>query len=331
MCKWLLANRKSLHAYIVCRHHICTVRMLSLAISLCAGSVLAAVAGIALAIVLWCCIWRHGKCLARKKYTSLDVGGRSGALECRNWQPSYDMDDPEQNENKVETDCEAQRAGGKLLVKSCNENTTVPTSESLGTVSLSQHLPQTTLTDTQLERTFSLTAQPVMTDVSNVRSMSLPPLQPLLIPAPLWQDVEIPSDKIRIVQNDAGNDWILGQGSYGKVYVRSCSLVCRSSCVSVSAMYTHSVYICAVHSLVTLCLYDCRIVSIMHSVAANFVMHMPSVAQTTATMACWCFCCCCCCCCCHEDHVNIRLSACPAVQFMAWKDGHNVYNVCFES
>ena len=53
---------------------------------------------------------------------------------------------------------------------------------------------------------------------------SLLPLSPLqaegtfrLIPAPLWQEVAIPADRVCIVQTSAGQDWMLGQGSYGKV------------------------------------------------------------------------------------------------------------------
>ena len=53
---------------------------------------------------------------------------------------------------------------------------------------------------------------------------SLLPLLPLqaegtfrLIPAPLWQEVAIPADRVCIVQTSAGQDWMLGQGSYGKV------------------------------------------------------------------------------------------------------------------
>ncbi len=38
-----------------------------------------------------------------------------------------------------------------------------------------------------------------------------------VIPAPLWQEVEIPADRLCIVQTSAGQDWMLGQGSYGKV------------------------------------------------------------------------------------------------------------------
>jgi len=53
---------------------------------------------------------------------------------------------------------------------------------------------------------------------------SLLPLSPMqaegtfrVIPAPLWQEVEIPADRLCIVQTSAGQDWMLGQGSYGKV------------------------------------------------------------------------------------------------------------------
>lgn len=38
-----------------------------------------------------------------------------------------------------------------------------------------------------------------------------------LIPAPLWQEVAIPADRVCIAQTPAGQDWMLGQGSYGKV------------------------------------------------------------------------------------------------------------------
>jgi len=61
-----------------------------------------------------------------------------------------------------------------------------------------------------------------MTEVSHVQwPASQQFLQPrphaLLIPAPLWQDVEIASENIRIAQTSADTDWILGQGSYGMV------------------------------------------------------------------------------------------------------------------
>lgn len=39
-----------------------------------------------------------------------------------------------------------------------------------------------------------------------------------LIPAPLWQEVAIPADRVCIAQTSAGQDWMLGQGSYSKVF-----------------------------------------------------------------------------------------------------------------
>ncbi|DBA85249.1 TPA: hypothetical protein ACH3X2_005949 [Trebouxia sp. C0005] len=39
-----------------------------------------------------------------------------------------------------------------------------------------------------------------------------------LIPAPLWQEVVIAADRVCIVRTSAGQDWMLGQGSYGKVF-----------------------------------------------------------------------------------------------------------------
>ena len=37
------------------------------------------------------------------------------------------------------------------------------------------------------------------------------------IPAPLWQELQIAAEDVAILQNAAGNDWLLGEGSSGKV------------------------------------------------------------------------------------------------------------------
>jgi len=62
------------------------------------------------------------------------------------------------------------------------------------------------------------------TSASHVHKGTVDDLSPMqaegtfrVIPAPLWQEVEIPADRLCIVQTSAGQDWMLGQGSYGKV------------------------------------------------------------------------------------------------------------------
>ena len=63
-----------------------------------------------------------------------------------------------------------------------------------------------------------------LSSLGTQHSRSLLPLLPLqaegnfrLIPAPLWQEVAIPADRVCIVQTSAGQDWMLGQGSSGQV------------------------------------------------------------------------------------------------------------------
>ena len=54
-----------------------------------------------------------------------------------------------------------------------------------------------------------------MTNASEENQWPLPEAR--VIPDPLWQDVEILPENIRIAQTAAGVDWVLGQGSYGTV------------------------------------------------------------------------------------------------------------------
>ncbi len=63
----------------------------------------------------------------------------------------------------------------------------------------------------------SSTAQPSSSGLQPVQSAQ----GRSFIPAPLWQEVAIPPDAICIVQNSAGQDWMLGQGAYSKVSITS--------------------------------------------------------------------------------------------------------------
>ena len=49
------------------------------------------------------------------------------------------------------------------------------------------------------------------------KSIMWPEVEKLIIPAPLWQDVEIAASNISIAKTADGRDWVLGEGSYGMV------------------------------------------------------------------------------------------------------------------
>ena len=67
------------------------------------------------------------------------------------------------------------------------------------------------------------------------------------IPAPLWQEVHIQAQDICIAQNAAGKDWLLGEGSSGKVLLMcfTSSGVVWQSCTSVPGFLCMCELICA--------------------------------------------------------------------------------------
>lgn len=97
-----------------------------------------------------------------------------------------------------------------------------PTSDSLDSWTVCQLTPApTTPFRSHTNHTEFYTA---LATLGTEHCRSLLPLSPLqgegtfrLIPAPLWQEVAIPADRVCIAQTPAGQDWMLGQGSYGKV------------------------------------------------------------------------------------------------------------------
>ena len=108
-----------------------------------------------------------------------------------------------------------------LSGSSAKRLSSAPTSDSLDSWTVCQLTPApTTPVTSHTNHTEFYTALASLTE----HCRSLLPLSPLqaegtfrLIPAPLWQEVAIPADRVCIVQTSAGQDWMLGQGSYGKV------------------------------------------------------------------------------------------------------------------
>ena len=56
-------------------------------------------------------------------------------------------------------------------------------------------------------------------------------LQNQSLPGPLWQEVAIAADKVYIAKTSAGDDWVLGQGSYAKVRSYSTCLANVAECM----------------------------------------------------------------------------------------------------
>ena len=178
---------------------------------------LAAAAGVALTILLWYVILRSSVSFARKPYASLENGHQPRTLESCNWQHSCDQSVSKPITNNGEAVQKGSEPPDSGVMVQGNLDTRF---WSAYTPRLSQHpLHRVAQVQGSPDGTAFFTSPPVMNEVGTFTPMSLPPLQPLLIPAPLWLDAEISPDNISIAQTSAGSDWKLGQGSYGTVCV----------------------------------------------------------------------------------------------------------------
>ena len=198
---------------------------------------LAATAGAVLAVLLWFCIWRPKPSSSFQSYAGLMGSQKPNWRRWFTQQPSttYHVNElgSQLSTDKLSTvvgDCEilsghdslpsnthSSLPSNNLSSRDLNIKTSLVTAHSM-IASPSQ--PVADLLCASASTAF-FTSRPVITEASNLWPISWPSLPPmqqnLLIPAPLWQDVEISSDNISIAQTAAGTDWILGQGSYGVV------------------------------------------------------------------------------------------------------------------
>ena len=235
MLKWHALSKTACDNVATMFHHHPERRLLYPA-----GSALAALAGAAVAVLLWCFLWRNKRLLSSKPYQFLPGMGNilAGQRNCTHASDASELD--AQTHITILSD---SSEAAKTVNTGSSLHTADARSETGGTNSLSDHSlhAATAKTQTCSEGTVFYTSRPVMTEVTNLRPIGWPCLQPvgqmLLIPAPLWQDVEIHPDNISIAQTSAGSDWILGQGSYGMVsfnlldYMQSCLFLAGSLCL----------------------------------------------------------------------------------------------------
>ncbi len=215
-------------AYVSCIAYTWAVirqRMLA-NLCICAGSVIAAMAGAALAVLLWCLIWQHKTAYSTKPYTSLTS---SKSLTQSRWSSQHrrsayasTMLEPRLSTDKLSNvlaDCQLTLADGGITSRSSFDYTSATKAHDVSSNSSVQMI--TAQAQSSAGSTAFYSSRPVITDLSNFAPLScpsfLPVQQKLIIPAPLWQDVEIAPENISIAQTAAGKDWILGQGSYGMV------------------------------------------------------------------------------------------------------------------
>lgn len=199
-----------------------------------AGSALAALLGAVAAVLFWWFVWRSKGVFARKPYYALPGIGK--ALRWQHESACF----------SARTDSQPNTATLGVLAKDSETNTdteksgntftasgTYASTEPAAMYSMSNECSHVSTAKPQSlsEETVFFTSRPVMTEVSHVKwpmsqQSSQPRTQTLKIPAPLWQDVEIAPENIRISQTSAGTDWVLGQGSYGMVRISSCNCSC---------------------------------------------------------------------------------------------------------
>lgn len=190
-----------------------------------AGSAAAAAAGASLAVVLWCCIWRQRK-VSHIKSSVMGKGDQgfvpwnllswhahdSNEIGCR-----HSIDRLSAVVGDFESSSTPESSASRTpfgYSSACSTNAAVTPMVNVSS--------RQTLSASAAASTAYFTTRPVMTEVVDVRPITWPSVGPLqhdlLIPAPLWHDVEILPDHISIAQTAAGANWILGQGSYGMVY-----------------------------------------------------------------------------------------------------------------
>ena len=186
---------------------------------------MAAFLGIVVAVWLWWFVWHSTGGFFGKPYNALPGIGK--LLRWQHKGPYFsDRADSQPNMSTLSILTESSEAATDTD-KSVNmliASSTYAKMEAAATHSVSDKclLASSARSQRSSEGTVFFTSRPVMTEVSHVQwPVSQQFLQPrphaLLIPAPLWQDVEIASENIRIAQTSADTDWILGQGSYGMV------------------------------------------------------------------------------------------------------------------
>lgn len=160
-----------------------------------AGIVLAAVAGIAVALLIWGCIWF---CILRKRR-------QSRAVDEKGQLPGKPMD----------TDTVSNFSTAAMLAHLSNVHTS-DFATKRSSLDASKNSTPSINADTSAspEGTVFVTSRN-MTGMSEAAQWPLPEAR--VIPAPLWQDVEILPENIYIAKMSDGTDWVLGQGSYGTV------------------------------------------------------------------------------------------------------------------
>ena len=72
------------------------------------------------------------------------------------------------------------------------------------------------------------------------KSLMWPEVEKLIIPAPLWQDVEIAASNISIAKTADGRDWVLGEGSYGMVSFSWSCCCCMALHMYAQALLSHA-------------------------------------------------------------------------------------------
>lgn len=206
---------------------------------------MAAFLGAVVAVLLWWYVWRSKGGFAWKPYHALPGIGKvlRWQHECAYFSDRTDSQPKTATMSNFTENSEAatnsDKPGNRLIASSTYART-----EPAATHSMSNECLRASTAKSQClsEGTAFFTSRSVMSHVQWPTSQQS--LQPrprtLLIPAPLWQDVEIAPEDICISQTSAGTDWILGQGSYGMVCFSSCTCTCN--CPILWLMPKHSLH-----------------------------------------------------------------------------------------
>ncbi|DBA94632.1 TPA: hypothetical protein ACH3X1_002205 [Trebouxia sp. C0004] len=197
------------------------------------GSMLASVAGAVLAVLLWCCMWRRKSSFGIKSYADLIGSQHSSDQTWFKSRPNHAdiFTEPQLSTDTLSTDKLSSTVNDSKASSSVGSPTeryryhqVAEPKATLNATRSTIAIPGQPIAEMLCSSvsTAFFTSRPITSEVSNLTPITWPSLSPMqqsfLIPAPLWQDVEISPDDISIAQTAAGTDWILGQGSYGMVY-----------------------------------------------------------------------------------------------------------------
>lgn len=159
---------------------------------------MAAVAGVLLALVIWGCIWL---CVKRRR--------RQATAAKAKGEPTKAITDSNMTSNLSTAAMLAHLAS--VQTSDFEPKTASFAKQSTGSVGTPTIVADTVASP---EGTVFVTSRN-MTGGSEEWQWPLPESQ--VIPAPLWQEVEIRPENLRIAQTSSGSDCVLGQGSYGTV------------------------------------------------------------------------------------------------------------------